>query len=298
MSENSKVSIIMNCYNGENYLREALDSVLEQTYKDWELIFWDNQSTDKSVEIFKSYADERLKYFYAPKHTLLYEARNCAIKKASGAFYAFLDVDDWWDSTKLEKQLPLFNDPQVGLVYGQYFISDAKHTHTRRPYFGGSDFPSGYITNELLHKYVVALLTIIVRRSVLECVNNFDSKYHIIGDYDLSMKISLKWKIQCLQEPIAFYRFHDGSESSKGKDRYIDELILWSNENHNLFSNYKNYHHVNLLIINEKALFLFKQKNYILLFGLILELRNPISFIRLVVYLTIKSKFIEKLKYL
>jgi len=292
------VSVIMNCYNGEKYLREAIDSVLLQTYNNWELIFWDNQSSDRSAEIIKSYDDKRLKYFYAPKHTLLYEARNYAIEKASGEFFAFLDVDDKWTPEKLEKQLPLFNDPQVGLVYGQYIISDVKHTRTRRPYFGGTDLPSGYITNQLLHKYVVALLTIIVRKSVLECVNNFDSKYHIIGDYDLSMKISLKWKIQCLQEPIAFYRLHDGSESSKGKDRYIDELILWSKENHNIFSNYKNYHHVNLLIINEKALFLFKQHKYILLFGLILELRNPIDFIRLVVYLTIKSKFIAKLKYL
>ena len=60
MPENQIVSIIMNCYNGEKYLREALDSILAQIYKNWELIFWDNQSTDKSVEIFKSYADERL----------------------------------------------------------------------------------------------------------------------------------------------------------------------------------------------------------------------------------------------
>ena len=97
MSENPIVSIIMNCYNGEKYLREALVSILAQTYKNWELIFWDNQSTDKSVEIFKSYADERLKYFYAPTHTLLYEARNYAIEKASGEFYAFIDVDDWWE---------------------------------------------------------------------------------------------------------------------------------------------------------------------------------------------------------
>ena len=102
MSAEPLVSILMNCYNGEKYLREALDSILAQTYKNWELIFWDNQSTDKSVEIFKSYADERLKYFYAPTHTLLYEARNYAIEKASGEFYAFINVDDWWEKEKLE----------------------------------------------------------------------------------------------------------------------------------------------------------------------------------------------------
>ena len=71
------VSIIMNCYNGETYLYvKVLKSVLSQTYENWELIFWDNRSVDKSAEIFKSYKDKRFKYYYAPQHTFLYEARN------------------------------------------------------------------------------------------------------------------------------------------------------------------------------------------------------------------------------
>ena len=118
-SEKPLVSVIINCFNGEKYLREALDSVITQTYKNWEIIFWDNQSTDKSAEIFKSYKDSRLKYYCASSHAaILYEARNYALKKANGDFIAFLDVDDWWLPNKLEKQIPLFDDPDVGLVYG------------------------------------------------------------------------------------------------------------------------------------------------------------------------------------
>ena len=60
------VSVIMNCYNGETYLRESINSIIAQTYKNWELIFWDNRSDDKSAEVFKSYTDQRLKYYYAP----------------------------------------------------------------------------------------------------------------------------------------------------------------------------------------------------------------------------------------
>ena len=102
------VSIIINCFNGEEYLREALESVISQTYKNWEIIFWDNQSTDKSAEIFKSYQDSRLKYYLASSHTkILYEARNYALKKATGDFIAFLDADDYWLPDKLEKQIPL-----------------------------------------------------------------------------------------------------------------------------------------------------------------------------------------------
>ena len=86
-SEKSLVSVIINCFNGEKYLREALDSVIIQTYKNWEIIFWDNQSTDKSAEIFKSYKDNRLKYYRASSHAdILYEARNYALKKTINSF--------------------------------------------------------------------------------------------------------------------------------------------------------------------------------------------------------------------
>ena len=82
------VSILMNCYNGEKYLKETLNSVIEQTYKNWELIFWDNQSTDKSAKIYKEYKDKRFKYYYSDKHTGLGEARSRAFKYLTGEFIA------------------------------------------------------------------------------------------------------------------------------------------------------------------------------------------------------------------
>ena len=150
MPEQSLVSVIMNCFNGEKYLRKALDSALSQTYSNWELIFWDNQSSDQSVEIFRSYDDPRFKYCYAPKHTLLYEARNYAITRSQGEFVAFLDVDDWWDPEKLAKQISLFEDPEVGLVYGNYWFVDEKNS-IQYPLYR-NPLPSGYITDALLKK--------------------------------------------------------------------------------------------------------------------------------------------------
>ena len=94
MENRPLVTVVMNCYNGEKYLRMALDSVVEQTYTNWEIIFWDNQSKDKSAEIFKSYKDNRFKYFYAHEHTTLYKARNLAINRAKGDFISFLDVKE------------------------------------------------------------------------------------------------------------------------------------------------------------------------------------------------------------
>ena len=75
------VSILMNCFNGEKYLEEAINSVINQTYNDWELIFWDNESTDNSEKIIKNYKDHRIQYFKSQSHTSQYEARNKGLEK-------------------------------------------------------------------------------------------------------------------------------------------------------------------------------------------------------------------------
>ena len=228
-SEKPLVSVIINCFNGEKYLREALDSVITQTYKNWEIIFWDNQSTDKSAKIFKSYKDSRLKYYLAPTHTkILYEARNYALKKTTGDFIAFLDVDDYWLPDKLEKQVPLFNDSKVGLVYGNlwYLLNTKKKKILRK-----KALPTGMILNELLQDYVVRLATIIIRKRCLESLKYcFNDHFHIIGDFDLSMRIAAKWKLNCVQSPIAFVRIHGKNESLLNRDMEINEMKNWYNE--------------------------------------------------------------------
>ena len=96
MSAKPLVSIIVNCFNGEKYLNKALTSILDQSYQNWEIIFWDNKSSDNSKNIFNNFKDKRFKYFYSDNHAPLYQARNDAIKKSTGEIIAFLDTDDWW----------------------------------------------------------------------------------------------------------------------------------------------------------------------------------------------------------
>lgn len=223
------VSVIMNCYNGEKYLRQAIESVFAQTYTNWEIIFWDNQSTDESAEIVRSFESRRLKYFYAPNHTLLYEARNHAIEKASGDFIAFLDVDDWWVPTKLEKQIPLFSDPEVGLACGIYWLDDERKNRRRRSH--KRPIPTGWVLNDLLKSYFVGMATLMVRSSALASLHPpCDPRYHIIGDFDLVVRLSIKWKLDCVQEPIACYRIHGNNESVKQLKRQIKELEHWYSE--------------------------------------------------------------------
>jgi glycosyltransferase involved in cell wall biosynthesis len=297
MHETPLVSIIMNCFNGEKYLRDALDSVMKQTYQNWELIFWDNQSTDKSAEILKSYADQRIKYYYAPKKTLLYEARNYALKNALGEFVAFLDVDDWWSANKLERQLPLFKDPLVGIVYGKYNIHDSILKRNRMPYFCYFPLATGYITNELLKSYVVGLLTLVVRLKAIKDVSFFNNNYHIIGDFDLSINISLKWKFACVQEPIAFYRSHNNSESQQNKPLFVQELSTWYNNNYNSLCKFNHIDNVKLLIYQETSLHYFNNNKYRFLRELFMKLKEPLVFIKIIIYILLNNNSIKKVKW-
>lgn len=219
----------MNCFNGAKYLNAAIDSVLTQSYTNWEIVFWDNQSTDGSADIVQSYPDRRIRYLYAPKHTLLSEARNCALQEARGELLAFLDVDDIWLPSKLELQTALFSDPDVGFACGNYWIENERKG--QRQLAHRSALPGGRVLDELLKFYFVGLVTLVVRRAALETLAYpFDPRYHIIGDLDLVVRLSMTWKIASVQEPIAVYRLHGNNESTKHRGRHANELELWSGE--------------------------------------------------------------------
>ena len=245
------VSIIINCFNGEKYLREALDSVVAQTYKNWELIFWDNRSEDKSAKIFKSYNDKRFKYYYASQHTFLSEARNEAIKRSSGEFIAFLDTDDFWEKDKLELQLPLFKDSKVGVVYGNLFIVNEK-LNTKKIFLKRKK-PKGFILGELLKNYCTLLVTLVVRKSFLDNYQSpFDNSFHIAGDFDLMIRMSAKYRFDCVEKPIASYRVHEKNESLLNRGRQIKELKSWYKKmiNYPIIFNNKNFSNINNLINN------------------------------------------------
>ena len=156
------VSIIMNCYNGEAYLSESIKSVLSQTYTNWELIFWDNKSEDKSAEIFKSYKDERFKYFCAVERTSLYKARNLAIEKAEGDFISFLDTDDLWENQKLELQMLYFSNSEIGVVFSNLWIFKKKIENKK--IYSKKKLPSGKIYKNLIKEYNVGIITTVIRK--------------------------------------------------------------------------------------------------------------------------------------
>ena len=251
MKNEPLVSVIMNCFNGEKYLREAVNSVIKQNYENWEIIFWDNQSTDKSAEIFKSYKDKRLKYYYASSHSgILDEARNYALKKANGDFIAFLDVDDWWLPNKLEKQMPLFDDSDVGLVYGNTWLLFEKKK--KKKIYKKKILPTGMILDELLHDYVIGSATYVIRKKSLDSLEyHFNKHFHIIGDFDLNTRLAAKWKVNCVQDPVATARIHGKNESLLNKNKEIEELKIWYDEMkiHPIFSSMSGLNQISLEIL-------------------------------------------------
>ena len=159
------ISIILNCYNGSQYLKEALNSIQNQSYKNWELIFWDNQSKDKSKEILKSFKNKKFKYFLSKKHTSLYAARNLAISKAKGKFISFIDSDDTWESDKLKKQIKFFKEKNVAVVYGNSWIR--REETNKKKIFIKEKIKDGYIHDNLITSYNVGILTAIIKKRSL-----------------------------------------------------------------------------------------------------------------------------------
>ena len=287
------VSVIMNCYNGETYLFESIKSVLSQTYENWELIFWDNLSTDKSKEILEGFSDKRIKYFKADHFSTLYEARNLAIKKSTGQFISFLDVDDWWVPEKLEVQIKCFENSEVGLVYSKYFVYNEKNK--KKKLITNKELPQGYITKQLLEDYTMGIITVIFRKELLKIFNlNFNPRYNIIGDFDFNIKLSQKVKCSCIQKPLAFYRVHGENYSLKNLNEEIQELEHWiKNQVSSDKQNVNNFNKINNLILYKKIFVnisnnqrflavkkIFKYPNNYLKLKLLILLISPLSLLR------------------
>ena len=298
MPKEPLVSIIINCFNGEKYLRHAIDSVISQTYKNWEIIFWDNQSNDKSAEIFKDYKDDRLKYYRAPSHIeILYKARNCALKKANGEFIAFLDVDDWWLPEKLEKQIPLFDDQEVGVVYGNVWIFFEKKN--KKKIYKKGNLPTGRILNELLNDYVIGSQTYVIRKKSLESLEHcFNDGFHIIGDFDINIRLSTKWKIDCIQLPVAFVRRHDKNVSLLNREKEIYELKVWFEQmkNNQLISSQNNFNNVFLMSCYLETMQSIINKGFAKSFSMVAKYPFCFNKVKLILALLLPNLILRKIK--
>ncbi len=218
--KNPLVSIIMNCYNSDQFLKEAIDSVYSQDYSNWEIIFWDNASKDNSANIAKSYND-KLKYFLAPITTPLGEARNLALSKASGQYISFLDCDDIYLPGKLEKQINLMLSKDYAMIYGSAIVIDESGNNIKKHIVKNK---SGNIFSNLLRHYEINIQTVMIKNDfIISNHLSFNTEMSYCPDHNLFMTIASMAEVGVISDFIAKYRIVRDSLSKKTIELAPDE---------------------------------------------------------------------------
>ena len=205
------VSIITPSYNSEQFISQTIDSVLSQTYEDWEMIIVDDGSSDTTVEIIRECIakDNRIKLIRLDKNSGPAIARNRAIKEAKGRYIAFLDSDDFWHKDKLMRQLDFMQEKNAVLSFTGYYIVDEDSSAS----LGLMNVPLSVDYSTLLKQNIMGCLTVMYDSEKLGKVYMPDISKR--QDFALWLKILKKTSFAYgLDEPLAYYRVRTSSVSS------------------------------------------------------------------------------------
>lgn len=245
------ISVVMPSYNSGWMLYRAVQSVLEQTYTNWELIVVDNHSSDETKEILKLFNDTRIKIREIHNHGVIGRSRNCGIKIANGDWVAFLDSDDWWHKEKLWKFVNSDLD-KTDLFHHDLAVFEEDTKKIRRTI--GSWRTRTPVTEDLMKRgNAIATSSVIVRREILQIVEGFDERPIMIGieDYHLWLKISLITnRFMYSSEVLGSYSERNNSVSKKNMgsgeaqilkefDDYISDAAKATANNRLKFNNLK-----------------------------------------------------------
>ena len=206
------VSIIMPAYNAQQYITESIESVITQTYTNWELIIVDDNSTDDTASIIKEFSqqDSRVKYLHQDRGRQG-KARNKAIKNSSGEYIAFLDADDLWENTKLQVQIDLIkNRPDIALFFTQGFILQPD----------GKSIPMDVKVQEwswqkdidlFITQNQIPILSVLVKKQALINVGYFseDPAIQNAEDYHLWIKLLKQSTFLSIPNRLFYYRIHE-----------------------------------------------------------------------------------------
>ena len=229
------ISVIVNCNDGEKYLEKCISSILSQTYKNFEIIFFDNFSLDNSKNIISNFNDKRIRYYYSGTKLTLYDARNKAIEKTSGELIAFLDVDDWWDKNYLSSREYVFNNEEIDFFYSNAFIYYEKSKKLKK--YKNKILPEGKIYKFLAKDYFIIISGLIIKKKIFKKIGNFNKHFNIIGDFDFVIRLSQNYNAHAQDQPLFFYRSHDDNFSKNNTELFYNEFKDWYNEQEILSEN-------------------------------------------------------------
>ena len=281
-----KVTVIMNVHNGEEFISEAIQSVINQTYQNWELLIWDNLSTDNTFKVISSFKDKRIIYFKSEIFDKLYTARNKAIDISNGDLITFLDSDDIWLPNKLEEQSNIMQDNSIDFCYSNFYQinKNSKKIFPSRAYY--SRLPSGKIHKNLIQKYTVGILTLCLRKkSLIKFGISFDPRFSIIGDMVFVLKLSEFGKCFASQSCLACYRTHQGNLSKKKVLLQVNEMRVWFYELKKIGKwNYSIYKSLENLTNYQRARGLISKINFFQTIRIIFKIKNLNLIIRFIIH--------------
>ena len=194
------ISVVIPAFNCARYLPAAIESVLAQTYEDREILVVDDGSTDDTPVVIKPYLD-RIQYIRQSNRGLP-GARNTGIRNARGEYIALLDADDFWLPQKLSLQMPLFDDPMVGIVYSDFAVrySDGRYLPS---YLADRPLASeGFILESYLQSRYLFPSTMVLRRAAMEGCGLFDEEMLAAEDIELFARICLRWKVALVNQTL------------------------------------------------------------------------------------------------
>ncbi len=207
------ISVVIPSFNYARYVGQAIESVLSQTFTDFELTVIDDGSRDETRAVVTRYTDSRLRYVYQ-ENSGLSATRNNGFAMTSGEFIAYLDADDLWLPHKLERQVErVKDDPGVGLVSGGYYLQDEET--------GARTERRSVLEGNVLHRVAIenvvagSATTSLLRRSVLERTGLFDTTLRACEDWDLWLRVARVTRFAYVDEPIAVLRRHRTNMSSE-----------------------------------------------------------------------------------
>lgn len=237
----SLVSVIMPTYNHAEFIREAIESVLNQSYKNLELIIIDNYSEDNTQQIVGSFRDDRIRYYKFANHGIIAASRNYGLKEAKGKYVAFIDSDDLWFPDKLRKQVEVMEEDENYRMVFCPFKASHSNGHNLDKIFGPVDSKmNGYIYDKLIRYNFIIASSVVLRKTVLEDVGYFDeaAELRCAEDYDLWLRIARRNKVAFLPEILGVYRMHFlnanvADQRLQKALNVIDKQLLygWTSEN-------------------------------------------------------------------
>lgn len=223
-----KFSILMNTYNCSAYINQAISSVINQSYHNWELIVFDNLSTDDTAVLVSKFEDSRIKYIKSDKHYSLGEARQIASQFLNGDLIAFLDSDDLWLPDHLHSHLIAHSDCSIVASYANSIFFDESHAKLAHKY-PQTDYNN---PDQLVSNYKIPLETCVINGPVFrDKCKGFSSKYSNIADFDLFYRASSLGRFKYINKTLAAWRVRSSSDTWSRYQLTYNERLEW------LFSN-------------------------------------------------------------